>query len=97
MDDLDAVAFFERGLLPVGSADDLAVEFNGEAFGREREVLDEFGERDGFGHVALLAVDLDNQKSPPLWRQAWWMTRRSSALCPPAVALTRIAARPEVK
>lgn len=42
MHNLDAVAFVEGGCLPVSPSDDLAIEFDGEAFGREFEMFDEF-------------------------------------------------------
>jgi hypothetical protein len=61
MNNLYAVAFIDGGLLPVGAADDPVVQLDGEAFGRERELLDEFGQRDCVRHVARFAVDLDQQ------------------------------------
>ena len=41
VDDLDAVAIGELGGGPVGAADYVAVEFDGDALGRERELFDE--------------------------------------------------------
>jgi hypothetical protein len=61
VNDLDAVAFVEGRLLPVGAADDPLIQFNREAFGRKREVRDEFGHSDGSGYVSRFAVDLDLQ------------------------------------
>ena len=98
MNDLDLIALTDAGLLPVGAADDSLVQLNGEAFGRKREMIDEFGKCDRICHVPRFAVDLDQQVFDlPSNHQAWWMTRRSSALCSLLTALTRMAARPEVK
>ena len=61
VDDLDAVAFAERRALPVGAAEDFAVEFDGEALGFERELFDEtFDGQPSAGRV-LFPVDDDAQ------------------------------------
>jgi hypothetical protein len=61
MDYLQAVAFMENNLRPVRAANDLTVEFDGEAFGSEREPCYEFGKSDGSGHVPRFAIDFDKQ------------------------------------
>ena len=61
VDNLDAVAFGKRPQRPLGAAHDLAVEFDGEAFGREFELFDERVERAVVGHVARFSVDFDAQ------------------------------------
>jgi hypothetical protein len=45
MNDLNLIAILQRRLCPASATHDFAVEFDGEAFGRERELNDEFGER----------------------------------------------------
>lgn len=61
VNDLKAVAVVDDGLRPVGAADDPSIEFDGEAFGRERQMADELGESDGVWNVARFAVDLYEQ------------------------------------
>jgi hypothetical protein len=46
VDYLYAVAFFEAGLMPVGAANDPAVQFDCQSFGSQGELRDEFGKRD---------------------------------------------------
>src|SRR5215208_6355738 len=65
VDDLDAVAVGEGCGGPVGAADDVAVEFDGDAPGRERELFDEGEQRRPFGQFLRLAVQLYAQ-APPL-------------------------------
>jgi hypothetical protein len=64
VNNLYAVAFVDSGLLPVGSADDSLVQLDGEAFGRERQMFDEFGQRELICYVSRFAVDLDQQVFP---------------------------------
>ena len=66
MNDLDAVAFGEHGLRPVGAPDDAAVVFDGEAFARQFQVLDEFAEVDLLRHLAGFAINVNPQESLPL-------------------------------
>lgn len=94
MYDLDLISIPQRRLGPAGAAHDFAVEFDGEAFGRKRELADERIEREFFRQFANFPVDLDAQKFP---LQGWWMTRRSSAVKPSRAARTSTAARPFVK
>jgi len=61
VDNLDAVAFVEIGLRPVGAADDLAIAFDGEAFADERELPDQIVERRSRLHFAAFPVDFDAQ------------------------------------
>jgi len=63
MNNLDAVALCEKSAGPFGAANDRVVEFDGEAFGREREQFEQLREVDAFRHVARFAVDLDVQGS----------------------------------
>lgn len=67
MNNLYTVAFFQINLLPVGAPDYFAVQFNRQAFGRERQMIDQFSKRNVIGHVARFAVDFDKQLSllPP--------------------------------
>ena len=94
MDDLDLVAFLHYRLSPACASHDLAVEFDGEAFGRESKLTDERVEREFVRQLANFPVDLNAQNIP---LQGWWMTRRSSAVKPSSVARTSTAARPFVK
>jgi hypothetical protein len=66
MNDLDAVAFDEAGVRPVGAAHDLAVEFDGQALRRKRKMIDETVEGQMIRHFAHLSVDRDSQGSHPL-------------------------------
>lgn len=59
MDNLYAVAFGQCGLLPVGAADDFAVAFDRQTFGRERESPDEGKERLARFDFAAFSVDFD--------------------------------------
>ena len=69
MNNLDAVAFREFGLRPVGAADDFAITLDGEARRHERELIDEFAERRARLDFAALAVDLDAQTfSTSTWK-----------------------------
>ena len=61
MDDFYAVALFEGGLWPVGATDDVAIQLNREALGRERQMLNEVRKVYGIWQVARFAVDLDKQ------------------------------------
>jgi hypothetical protein len=63
MNYLKVVAFGELCAGPVCAAHDFAVEFDGETFGGEREMLYEVAERQAIGYVACLAVDDDVQVS----------------------------------
>ena len=65
MDDLYAVAVGEGRGGPVSAADDIAVEFDGDALGRERELFDEGEQRRPLGQFLRLAVQLYAQ-APPL-------------------------------
>ena len=94
MDDLNSVAFAHLCLRPRGAAHDFAIEFDGDAFGRERELPYEFAERERVRQFANFPVDLNAQKSP---LQGWCMTRRNSAVKPSAAARMSTAARPLVK
>ena len=66
VDDLDAVAFRESGGGPVGSSDDVAVEFDGEALGRERQLFDEGEQGCPLGQLLRLTVQL--------YAQAWHLS-----------------------
>jgi hypothetical protein len=46
VDYLDAVARFEVCVMPVGAANDPAIQFDCQPFGREREMRYEIGKRD---------------------------------------------------
>ena len=94
MNDFDLISVTQHRLSPACAAHDFAVEFDGEAFGRERELADECVERERLRQFADFPVDLDAQDFP---FQGWWMTRRSSAVKPSRVARTSTAARPFVK
>jgi len=94
MDDLDLIAVPHQRLGPTCAPHDLAVEFDGDAFGRERELAYEFGERELLRQFANFTVDLNAQNFP---LQGWCMTRRSSAVKPSRAARTSTAARPFVK
>ena len=61
MNNLDAIIFIEQSLRPVGASNHLAVEFNRQAFGCEREMIDEFCHSDVQGQVERFAVHFDNQ------------------------------------
>jgi hypothetical protein len=61
VDYLYAVTCFEIGLRPVGAANDLAVQFYGQSFGRERKLCDELRKRDGVRHVPRFAIDFNLQ------------------------------------
>ena len=63
VNNLYAVVFFQNGLRPVLAAHDLAVALNSEAFGREREMRDEFRQRHFWGHLSRFAVDRHLQAS----------------------------------
>lgn len=62
VDNLDAVAFVESGLRPVGAANDVAIVFDGETFGCERELFDEIVERRARLNFAAFPVDFDTQR-----------------------------------
>ncbi len=96
MDNLDAVAFGEFGVGPIGAADNLAITLDGEARGRERKLVDKFAERRALLHFAALAVDFDAQTVSNLYLEGRMM-RRISASWLPATTRMRIAARPDVK
>jgi hypothetical protein len=66
VDDLDAVAFAERDLRPLGAADDIAIQFDGETVGRERELFDETLKRRPLFNLFRLAVEFDPHVSSPL-------------------------------
>ena len=61
MNDLDAVAVGEFYVGPFGAADYFLVEFDGETFGRERELFDEREQGRPVGNVFRLAVEFDLQ------------------------------------
>ena len=61
MNDLDAVALREFDAGPFVAADHLEVEFDGEPFGREREMFDEREQSRPFVKVFRLAVEFDLQ------------------------------------
>jgi hypothetical protein len=66
VDDLDAVAFAERDLRPLGAADDIAVQLDGETVWRERELFDETRERRPLFNPFRLAVEFDLHVSSTL-------------------------------
>jgi hypothetical protein len=61
MNDLDAVAFGQGGVRPVGAAHDLAVQFDGQALGREGQMIKELAEGHLLRHFTLLSVDRNAQ------------------------------------
>ena len=61
VNDLDAVAFREAGLRPLGAADDFAITLNRQSLGNKREFLDEIVERCVSCDFAYFAVDFDAQ------------------------------------
>jgi hypothetical protein len=61
MNNLNAIIFIEQSLRPVGASNDMAVEFNRQAFGCECEMLDEFRHSAVHGQFERFAVHFDNQ------------------------------------
>lgn len=61
MNYLDAVAFAQRDLRPIGAPHHFAVEFDGETFGRKIELSDESFETYRLRHLARFAVDFNMQ------------------------------------
>ncbi len=66
MNNLDLILLFERGARPLCAADDFAVAFDRETFGREREMLYQAFDCEPVWNVAPLAVDRNLQNSPRL-------------------------------
>ncbi len=65
VDDLDPVAFIEHRRVPFPTTDHLAVDFDGDPFGSERELLDECRDGRAFMREVLFTVDDNLQRTLP--------------------------------